>query len=161
ALIAAALQQGRLPQWNPFEFGGLPLLADVNYNVFHPLLALMHFLPLPWGFSLFVAANAVLGVYGALALVRALGASPAAAPVGAEQRWPRCSSFPPPRSWARPRAPAPASPSSTPPPSRSCPRACPACWCRSGRERRTRRARPRGWREARPSSSTRSTSARF
>ena len=75
ALIAAALHQGRLPQWNPFEFGGLPLLADPNFNLFHPLSLLTWLLPLPLGFTLFVFACALSAAYGARTLARVLGAS--------------------------------------------------------------------------------------
>ena len=83
ALIADALRHGRLPQWNPFEYGGVPLLADPNFNAFHPLSLLTDLLPLPWGFSLFVAANAVAAAYGGYLLSRALGLTERAAVVAA------------------------------------------------------------------------------
>ncbi len=78
-MIAESLRGGRLPEWNPFEFGGLPLLADPNFNVFHPLSLLTELLPLPWGFGAFSLACAVLAAYGARALGRSLGLSHAGA----------------------------------------------------------------------------------
>lgn len=75
ALVAAAVRAGHLPQWSPAEYGGLPLLADPNFNVFHPLSVLTDFLPLPWGFGAFVFACSLIGAYGAAALARALGIS--------------------------------------------------------------------------------------
>jgi hypothetical protein len=73
ALIAEALRAGRLPEWNPFEYGGMPLLADPNFNTFHPLSLLADLLPLPWGFGVFSFACALFAAYGGRALGRALG----------------------------------------------------------------------------------------
>jgi hypothetical protein len=75
ALIARALHEGRLPQWNPFEYGGMPLLVDPNFNVFHPLSLLTWALPLPLGFTLFVLGCALVAAYGARALAKSLGSS--------------------------------------------------------------------------------------
>jgi hypothetical protein len=75
ALIAQALREGRLPQWNPLEYGGLPLLADPNFNVFHPLSLLTHFTPLPQGQMLFLGACALGAAAGARLLALQLGAS--------------------------------------------------------------------------------------
>lgn len=75
ALIAQALREGRLPQWNPFEYGGLPLLADPNFAVFHPLSLLTHFTPLPQGQMLFLAACALGAALGTRRLALQLGAS--------------------------------------------------------------------------------------
>lgn len=74
ALIARALRAGRLPEWNPLEYCGMPLLVDPNFNAFHPLSALALF-PRPWGFAAFVCANALLSAAGAYALGRTLGLS--------------------------------------------------------------------------------------
>jgi hypothetical protein len=79
ALIARALHEGRLPQWNPFEYGGMPLLVDPNFNVFHPLSLLTWALPLPLGFTLFVLGCALAAAYGARALAKSLGSSEAGA----------------------------------------------------------------------------------
>ncbi len=72
-LLAEALRAGRLPQWNPFEYGGTPLLVDPNFNAFHPLSLLTYLVPLPLGFALFVAVHAAVAVAGTFALSRALG----------------------------------------------------------------------------------------
>jgi hypothetical protein len=73
AMIARALQAGHLAQWNPFEFGGMPLLVDPNFNAFHPLALLTDLAPMPWGFSLFVALNAWMTAWGTWWLARELG----------------------------------------------------------------------------------------
>jgi hypothetical protein len=79
ALIANALRAGRLAEWNPFEYAGMPLLADPNFNAFHPLSLLTDLLPLPWGFAVFLFVCALLAAYGARALARTLGLSQAGA----------------------------------------------------------------------------------
>jgi len=81
-LIAQALRAGRLPQWDPQQFLGQPLLADPNFNVFHPL-SLLCLLPEPWGFQLFVACCALLAAVGGYLLARQLGASERGALVAA------------------------------------------------------------------------------
>jgi hypothetical protein len=73
ALIGRALHEGRLPQWNPFTFGGSPLLVDPNFNVFHPLSLLTDLWPTPWGYAAFAAANALLAALGTWVLARRLG----------------------------------------------------------------------------------------
>jgi hypothetical protein len=72
AWIAATLRAGHLPQWSAQEYGGLPILADPNFNTFHPLSLLTDLLPLPWGFQLFVFAAALVAAYGAYWLGREL-----------------------------------------------------------------------------------------
>src|SRR5207248_1191872 len=82
ALIAEALRQGRLPLWDPWSHTGMPLLADPNFNTFHPLSLLGDLLPLPLGLMLFAMAHAIAAAYGGYALARALGCSRTAAGVG-------------------------------------------------------------------------------
>src|SRR4051794_34214718 len=64
-LAAEALQQGRLPFWNPYVFSGLPLLANPQAALFYPLSALGFVLPLTpalsWDFLLHLLW-AMLGV---------------------------------------------------------------------------------------------------
>ena len=81
-LIAQALRAGRLPQWDPQQFLGLPLLADPNFNVFHPL-SLLCLLPEPWGFQLFVASCALFAAWGGYLLARQLDSSERGALVAA------------------------------------------------------------------------------
>jgi hypothetical protein len=78
AWIAAMLRSLQLPQWSAQEFGGLPIIADPNYNFFHPLGLLTDFLPLPWGFQLFVFTAVLLASYSAYWLGRELRLSGAA-----------------------------------------------------------------------------------
>jgi len=75
AWIAASLAEGQLPLWRAGEFGGLPILADPNYDVFHPFGLFTDLLPLPFGFHFFVFASALLAAYGAFWLGRELGLS--------------------------------------------------------------------------------------
>ncbi len=82
-MAAQALRSGHLPQWNPQEYGGLPFLADANFNVFHPLSLLTDLLPLPLGFTLLLLSCALLAAYGTHALARRLGISEAGALVAA------------------------------------------------------------------------------
>jgi hypothetical protein len=64
-LAAEALQQGRLPFWNPYIFSGLPLLANPQAALFYPVSALGFVLPLTpalsWDFLLHLCW-AMLGV---------------------------------------------------------------------------------------------------
>lgn len=75
AWIAASLRSGQLPLWRAGEFSGLPILADPNYDVFHPFALFTDLLPLPWGFQVFAFAAALLAAYGAFWLGRELGLS--------------------------------------------------------------------------------------
>jgi hypothetical protein len=81
AWIAAMLRSLQLPQWSAQEYGGLPIIADPNYNLFHPLGLLTDLLPLPWGFQLFVFASVLLASYGAYWLGQELQLSEAASVV--------------------------------------------------------------------------------
>jgi hypothetical protein len=81
AWIAAVVRSLRLPQWSPAEFGGLPILADPNFNTFHPFALFTNLLPLPWGFQVFVFAAALFAAYGAYWAGRELGLSEAASVV--------------------------------------------------------------------------------
>lgn len=64
--LAAAFAEGRLPEWNPALFGGVPFLADLQAQVFYPLAwpFLLFSAPaaLTWGIVLHLAIAAV-GVY--------------------------------------------------------------------------------------------------
>ncbi len=88
ALIAQALREGRLLQWTPAEFGGLPLFVDPNFNPLHPLQWICDLLPPAPGFALFCALHAAAAALGAGALARALGLSrPAALLAGWAYAW--------------------------------------------------------------------------
>ncbi len=65
-LVAASLEQGRLPFWNPYIFAGTPLLANPQSAVFYPVALLGFFFPLILAFSwsyVFHFLWAALGVW--------------------------------------------------------------------------------------------------
>src|SRR5690349_5643388 len=47
AYAASALAHGRLPLWNPLQFGGAPFLAEPGSGVFYPPNLLFHLLDPP------------------------------------------------------------------------------------------------------------------
>lgn len=64
-LVVEALQQGRLPFWNPYIFSGLPLAANPQAQLFYPTATLAAFWPLTLALSwdmLFHLVWAALGV---------------------------------------------------------------------------------------------------
>src|SRR5437588_5256826 len=72
ALVREALLHGRLPQWTAGEYAGMPLLADPNFNVFHPLTWVTLPLPWPYGYWVQLLLCSVIAAYGARALAREL-----------------------------------------------------------------------------------------
>jgi hypothetical protein len=82
-LVVDALRQGRLPLWNPHEGTGMPLFAQVQHGVLHPVsLALAAIWPRA-GMDAFIVIDVLLAAVGAGLLARRLGASaPAAALAG-------------------------------------------------------------------------------
>ena len=70
--LATALQQGRLPLWNPHIALGRPFLADVDAALFYPPHLLYAILPVPLACMLLVIAHVALALYGALKLAGAL-----------------------------------------------------------------------------------------
>jgi hypothetical protein len=65
--VAASLREGRLPEWNPALFGGVPFLADSQAQLFYPLgwpfLLLDAPTALAWSIILHLGI-AALGTYG-------------------------------------------------------------------------------------------------
>ena len=45
-LVGSSLAAGRLPFWNPYILGGVPLLADTQTALFYPVSLLGYFFPL-------------------------------------------------------------------------------------------------------------------
>jgi hypothetical protein len=82
-MVVEALRALRLPLWNPHEGTGLPLFAQVQHGVLHPVsLALAAVWPQA-GMDAFIVAHVALAALGAALLARRLGASaPAAALAG-------------------------------------------------------------------------------
>lgn len=58
---AHAIQQGRLPLWDPYLFLGAPFMANIQTAIFYPLNALFYLMPVPY------ALNASIIVHIALA----------------------------------------------------------------------------------------------
>ncbi len=69
----SVLATGRLPHWNPYQFGGTPHLADTQTTVLYPPALLLRWLPaasfLPW----MAALHIWLGGIGTLFLGRVVG----------------------------------------------------------------------------------------
>ncbi len=68
--LAAALAQGRLPQWNPSLFGGVPFLADSQAQAFYPLGWLFLGLSAPAALTWSVVLHLGLAGVGAYAWAR-------------------------------------------------------------------------------------------
>jgi hypothetical protein len=71
-------ETGRLPQWNPYLFGGLPFIAAMHGDIFYPTAWLRWFLPVDTAMNLGFALHLVLAGFAMYLLLRALGASWAA-----------------------------------------------------------------------------------
>ena len=52
--VQKSLREGTMPTWNPYEFGGMPLLANYQSSVFYPPRLLLYALDLPWAITAFV-----------------------------------------------------------------------------------------------------------
>ena len=80
-LVVDALRNGRLPLWNPHEALGIPLLAQIQHGVLHPVSLLGALIAPSAGMDLFVVAYVILAAGGAFVLARQFGASAAGASV--------------------------------------------------------------------------------
>ena len=69
-LAVSALQEGRLPFWNPYLFCGVPLAANSQTALFYPVSVLAAVLPLSLAFSWDYALHLVWGALGMLLLAR-------------------------------------------------------------------------------------------
>ena len=70
-LVAARVEQGQLPLWNPYIFAGVPLAANPQALLFYPLAQLHYFFPLAWAFSLDACFHVLWAALGAYLLLRA------------------------------------------------------------------------------------------
>jgi len=71
--LADALTHGRLPQWNPHIGLGRPFAADIETATFYPPSVLLVGFDPAVALYLLVVAHVALGLFGMLALGRALG----------------------------------------------------------------------------------------
>ena len=65
-------QTGRIPEWNPYLFGGLPFIAAQHGDIFYPTAWLRWFLPIDTAMNLGFFAHIVLAGGAMYALLRAL-----------------------------------------------------------------------------------------
>ncbi len=79
----SALSSGRLPYWNPYQYAGMPHLADSQMMVLYPPALLLRWLPPAAFLSWMAALHLVIGGAGALFLGRVLGLRWLAAAVAA------------------------------------------------------------------------------
>lgn len=82
-LAAAAWKAGHWPAWNPFVYGGMPLLADCQAGVFYPPNMLFLVLPPVTAINVIRLAEHILSAWGMILLLRAQRASAPAALAGA------------------------------------------------------------------------------
>ena len=78
-LAVSSLEAGRLPFWNPYIFGGLPLAANPQAVLFYPVSILGSLLPLTLAFSWDYLFHLAWGALGTALLGRANGLAPWAA----------------------------------------------------------------------------------
>jgi hypothetical protein len=55
-LVVSQISSGRIPLWNPYNFSGSPLLANIQSSVFNPvnILFFLFSMPTAWGFSVYL-----------------------------------------------------------------------------------------------------------
>ena len=75
SVIRRAFDAGALPLWNPFEFSGFPLQADLQTGIFYPPSALLRALPVAQFLTWTIVFHVWLFGAGAYALGRALAIS--------------------------------------------------------------------------------------
>jgi hypothetical protein len=75
-------QYGRIPEWNPYLFGGMPFIGAMHGDIFYPTAWLRWFLPVDTAMNLGFAAHFVIAGIALYVFLRALGSSWTAALVG-------------------------------------------------------------------------------
>src|SRR6266508_2871476 len=68
--VQQSFRGGEIPLWNPYNFGGLPFLAQWNTLAVYPLSLIYILLPLPWSLNLFNILHVYLGGLGMFCLAR-------------------------------------------------------------------------------------------
>ncbi|MHB1133042.1 MAG: oligosaccharide flippase family protein [Chloroflexota bacterium] len=81
--LVECLQQGEVPLWNPYLFGGVPFLAAGQHSALYPLTALFYVLPVAQSFAYLTALNFFLGGLFMYLFLNRLGAGRVGALVGA------------------------------------------------------------------------------
>lgn len=75
-------EHGRIPEWNPYLFGGMPFIAAMHGDIFYPTAWLRWILPVDTAMNLGFAIHFVIAGSALYLLLRALGSSWTAALVG-------------------------------------------------------------------------------
>ena len=82
-LAAEMISQGQFPLWNPYLFCGLPLFANFQNGLIHPLSAAYYLFPFYLSFKYFIVCQFWLGAVGAYLFLRSLKLSLYACFIGA------------------------------------------------------------------------------
>lgn len=82
-LVADAWRHGHWPAWNPYVYGGMPLLADCQAGAFYPPNLLYLWLTPLAAMNAILLGEKVLAAWGMVLLLRAYRVSPLSAAVGA------------------------------------------------------------------------------
>lgn len=74
-MVRAAWQEGRLPFWDPYIFGGYPFFSNPQVGLFYPLGWLNILLPAHIGFTIYTILSIWIAAVGQLFFVRRMGGS--------------------------------------------------------------------------------------
>lgn len=78
-LVIDQLKQGDIPFWNPYNFSGTPLLANIQSQVFSPINIVYFVLPFMYGWTVSLVLQIILAFIFTYVYVRQLGLHPTAA----------------------------------------------------------------------------------
>lgn len=81
-LVIDQLKHFQIPWWNPYNFAGTPLLANIQSAVFYPL-NILFILPMPIAWSIYILSAPILGFIFMLVYLRNLRLEKFAAIFGA------------------------------------------------------------------------------
>jgi hypothetical protein len=73
--VTGAIQNGQLPLWNPYIYGGTPVAANPEFGLFYPPNALMLAVGVVRGVALLLVLHVWWGAWGMAKLAQSMGAS--------------------------------------------------------------------------------------
>ncbi len=82
-LVIDQLKNGQIPLWNPYNFSGYPLLANIQSAVFYPLNLVFLIPSFPWSWTAYIALAVLLPAYFMFHFLRSLDRSPLASVISA------------------------------------------------------------------------------
>jgi hypothetical protein len=82
-VVARAFAEGRLPQWNPYKYGGTAILPELDAGVFYPPNLIFHVLAPARAATVFVLLHLPLAGFGTYLLARTLGLTRRSAAIAA------------------------------------------------------------------------------